>query len=220
MLKLKPSSKNIYSYLFTWNMNTVLAARRRFLKANLEADYQRYQNNQRSSFAFPILDVNNDDQHMEHAGENHENDEQYMEVVEHDNTHDSIQSDEGDNYSTGCSAENITLVIYKNKDDNYGKILRDFNILKEIVLLEENKNLKLYVEDANARIHGDLTITKAQFAEGFNEYCEQSKTTLKDRKLLANFLHNTLGQVLDLPILQKKMQSNWKKKTTMIVGKM
>ena len=83
-----------------------------------------------------------------------------MVVVEHDNTHDSIQINNGDNCSTRCSAENITLVIYKNKDNNYGKILRDFNILKEIVLLEENMNLKLFVEDANARIHTDLPITK------------------------------------------------------------
>jgi hypothetical protein len=111
-----------------------LAARRRFLKVNLEADYQLSQNVQ-SSFAFPILDVNNDDQymehagenhHMEHVGENHENDEQYMEVVEHGSTHGSIQSDNGDYYSTESSAENITLVIYKKIDDN-GKILREFN---------------------------------------------------------------------------------------------
>jgi len=212
VLKYKSIHPSIHSsIIITWNMNSVLAVRRRFLKAKLEADYQLSQNNQ-SSFAFQLLDVNNDYQHMEHAGENHhmehvgenhENDEQYMEVVEHGSTHGSIQSDNGDNYSTESSAENITLVIYKKIDDN-GKILREFNILKELDLLEENMNLKLYVKDANARIHADLPITKTQFAEGFDEYCEQSKTTLKDRKLLANFLHNTVGQVLDLPILRKR----------------
>ena len=42
--------------------------------------------------------------------------------------------------------------------------LKDFNILKEIGLLEENLSLNLCVGDGNALIHPKIPITKTQFA--------------------------------------------------------
>ena len=89
--------------------------------------------------------------------------------------------------------KNVTLVIYENKVD-YGRILPDFNIIKEITGLEENMDLNLHVEDANARIHPSSKITKAHFAEAFDELCQQSKgTSDKDRNLLGCLIHNTFG---------------------------
>ena len=103
---------------------------------------------------------------IDHADENNE---QQMDFDEYGYTKDSNDND------MIINNDNITLVIYENKDDNYERILPDFNIIKEIMLLEENMSLSLCVEDANDRIHPDSKITKGQVAEVFDEYCHKLK---------------------------------------------
>ena len=167
-----------------------MKGRRERLKKRLKNDLQRFENEQ-NSIVVPILNENNEGQLLEmdknyalaHADENNE---QQMDFVEYGYTKDSNDND------MIINNDNITLVIYENKDDNYERILpEDFNIIKEIMLLEENMSLSLCVEDANDRIHPDSNITKGHVAETFDEYCQQSKTTGKDRHLLGCFMHNT-----------------------------
>ena len=61
-------------------------------------------------------------------------------------------------------------------------------------------------DDANARIHPNSKITtKAHFAEAFDEYCQQSKgTSGKDRNLLGCLIHNTFGDICNLPFEAKR----------------
>jgi hypothetical protein len=115
--------------------------RERF-KKNLKRDLQRYENEQ-NSILVPILNENNEGQLSEmdknyaqlsiaHADENNE---QQIDFVEYGYTEDSNDND------MMINNDNITLVIYENKDGNYGRILPDFYIIKEIILLEENISL-------------------------------------------------------------------------------
>ena len=195
---MKPSSFSINKLM----MNG-LKERRKFLRSNLPADAIRFQSKQNSIVVDPVLNENNDGQfYAQLCTEADENDEQHMEFVEHLYTNDTIQISNIDKIDSGV--ENVTLVIYENKVD-YGRILPDFNIIKEITGLEENMNLNLHVEDANARIHPSSKITKAQFAEAFDELCQQSKgTSEKDRNLLGCLIHNTFGDFCNLPFEAKR----------------
>ncbi len=48
-------------------------------------------------------------------------------------------------------------------------------------------------------------ITKADFAEAFDELCQQSKgTSEKDRTQLGCFMHNTFGDICNLPFVAKR----------------
>ena len=165
-------------------MKGVISIRRARLKKRLKKELQDFENEQPS--IVPILNKNNDGQLLEmdknytqlsiaHADENNE---QQMDFVEYGDTKDSNDND------MIINNDNIALVVYENKDDNYGRILPDFNIIKEIMLMEENMSLSLCVEDANDRIHPDSNITKGHVAEAFDEYCQQSNTTEKNRHLL------------------------------------
>ena len=171
-------------------MKGVISIRRARLKKRLKKDLQNFENEQPS--IVPILNKNNDGQLLEmdknytqlsiaHADENNE---QQMDFVEYGDTKDSNDNDN----DMIINNDNIALVVYENKDDNYGRILPDLNIIKEIMLLEENMSLSLCVEDAYDRIHPDPRITKGLVAEAFDEYCEQSKTTGKDRNLLGCYI--------------------------------
>ena len=183
-----------------------LKERRKILRNNLPADAMRFQSKQNLIVVDPVLNENNDGEFYaqlcttEYADEN---DEQHMEFVEHLYTNnDTIQINNIDKIDSGV--ENVTLVIYENKVD-HGRILPDFNIIKEITGLEENMDLNLHVEDANARIHPNSKITKAHFAEAFDELCQQSKgTSVKDRNQLACFMHNVFGKICNLPIVEKR----------------
>ena len=154
-----------------------MKGRRKRLKNLLKKDLQSFEIEQ-NSIVVPIFNENNEGQLLKmdknyaqlsiaHADENNE---QQMDFVEYDSTKDSIEIIKNDN---------ITFVIYENKDDNYKRILPDFNIIKEIMILEENMSLSLCVEDAHDRIHPDSNITKGHVAEAFDEYCQQSNTTEK-----------------------------------------
>ena len=169
-----------------------MKARRERLKKSLKRDLQRYENEQ-NSILVPILNEKNEgqlsemDKNYAQLSIDHENNEQQMDFDEYGYTKDSNDND------MIINNDNITLVIYENKDDNYGRVLPDFNIIKEIMLLEENMSLSLCVEDANDRIHSDSKVTKGLLAEAFDEYCHQSKTTGKDRHLLGCLFHNTFS---------------------------
>ena len=133
-----------------------ITERRRIIKSRLPADALRLKN-EYNSIAVQILNENNDGQFLEmdnnyaqHTEHYDDNVEQHVEFVGHHYTNDSTQINNNDNNS---GVENLTLVIYENKVDNYGRILIDFNILKEIMLMEENMNLNLFVEGSNDRIH-------------------------------------------------------------------
>lgn len=171
-----------------------ITERRRIIKSRLPADALRLKN-EYNSIAVQILNENNDGQFLEM-------DNNYAQHTEHydDNVEQHVEHYDDNN----SGVENLTLVIYENKIDNYGRILTDFNILKEIMLMEENMNLNLFVEGSNDRIHPSSKITKAQFAEGFHEFCEQSRVTMKDRHLLACLWYNTMGDICDLPIIPKR----------------
>ena len=184
-------------------MKGVISIRRARLKKRLKKDLQNFENEQPS--IVPILNKNNDGQLLEmdknytqlsiaHADENNE---QQMDFVEYGDTKDSNDND------MIINNDNIALVVYENKDDNYGRILPDFNIIKEIMLMEENMSLSLCVEDANDRIHPDSNITKGHVAEAFDEYCQQSNTTEKNRHLLGCLFHNTFSDFCNLPFEQK-----------------
>ena len=138
-----------------------------------------------------------DDQSMNDADEIVEPVDHRIESIEQDTANNSgyIQKSGG--------AEALTLVVYKRQNDT-GRILREFNILKEVDLLEQNLNLNLYAEDGNARIHPKVAITKKEYAEGFIELCEQTNTTVKSKNLMVNFIHNTVGSIVDLPFTGKR----------------
>ena len=82
------------------------------------------------------MNENNDGQFYAQPCSEHadENDEQHMEFVENLYTNDTIQISTIDKIDSGV--ENGTLDIYENKVD-YGRILPDFNNIKEITGLEE-----------------------------------------------------------------------------------
>ena len=182
-----------------------MQGRRERLKKRFKKDLQRLENDQ-PSIVVPILNKNNEGQLLEmdknyaqlSIAQADENNEQEMDFVDYGYTKDSNNND------MIINNDNITLVIYENKDDNYGRVLPDFNIIKEIMLLEENMSLSLCVEDANDRIHSDSKVTKGLLAEAFDEYCHQSKTTGKDRHLLGCLFHNTFSDFCNLPFEAKR----------------
>ncbi len=192
-----------------------LKERRHFLRRHLQADVIRFQSKQNSIVVDPVLNENNVGQfYAQLCTEADETDEQHMEFVEHLYTNDTIQISNIDKVDSGV--ENGTLVIYENKVD-YGRILPDFNIIKEITGLEEKMDLNLHVEDANALIHPNSKITKADFAEAFNELCQQSKgTSEKDRNLLGCLIHITFGDFCNLPFEAKRTADEMNKMTTMV----
>ena len=120
-----------------------MKGRRERLKKRLKNDLQRYGNEQ-NSIVVQILNGNNKRQLLEmdknyalaHADENNQ---QQMDFVEYGYTNNSNDND------MIINNDNIALVIYENKDENYGRILPDLNIIKEIMLLEENMSLSLCV---------------------------------------------------------------------------
>ena len=136
-----------------------MKGRRDRLKKRFKKDLQRLENDQ-PSIVVPILNKNNEGQLLEmdknyaqlSIAQADENNEQQMDFVDYGYTKDSNNND------MIINNDNITLVIYENKDDNYGRVLPDFNIIKEIMLMEENMSLSLCVEDANDRIHPDSNI--------------------------------------------------------------
>jgi hypothetical protein len=182
-----------------------MKGRRECLKKRLKSDLQRCGNEQ-ISIVVPILSGNNNEGQLLEMDKNYalahadENNEQQMDFVEYVYTNDSNDND------MIINNDNIALVIYENKDDDYGRILPDFIIIKEIMFLEENMSLSLCVEDAYDRIHLDTKITKGHVAEAFDEYCQQSKTTGKDRILLGCLFHKTFCDFCNLPLKQKERQ--------------
>ena len=195
---MKPSSFSINKLMMSG-----LKGRREFLRRHLKTDAIRFQSKQNSIVVDPVLNENNDGQfYAQLCTEADENDEQHMEFVEHLYTNDTIQISNIDKIDSGV--ENVTLVIYENKVD-YGRILPDFNIIKEITGLEENMDLNLHVEDANALIHPNSKITKGDFAEAFDELCQQSKgTSEKDRNQIGCFIHNVFSDICNLPFVAKR----------------
>ena len=97
-----------------------MKARRERLKKSLKRDLQRYENEQ-NSILVPILNEKNEgqlsemDKNYAQLSIDHENNEQQMDFDEYGYTKDSNDND------MIINNDNITLVIYENKDDNYGK---------------------------------------------------------------------------------------------------
>jgi hypothetical protein len=203
-------------------------ARREFLRTSFVAN-QQFLASRESVHETTENEIDDmyDHEHMENVAlddqqrmENIENNEQNMEIIGHDTT-SSSEHIQFNNDNNTVSAEEISLVIYKKKDTK-GRILKDFNILKEVDLLEQNLSLCIFAEDGNAQIHPNVNVTKTEFAEGYNELCEQTNTTVKNRRLIANFFHNTVGSVIDLPftakrkaaVLDKQDEDDWESDCT------
>jgi hypothetical protein len=88
------------------------------------------------------------------------------------------------------SIELSTFKIFHH-EDSIGRILPEFNILKEVDRLMASLELGVHVEDGNALLHPNLSTTKIQFSRGLLEYFEQTNTFGRNRTLLVNFLANT-----------------------------
>jgi len=185
-----------------------MQARRKYLRTSYEENKEDLMRNELNSSVLNVqkqvenrLEFAEIDESIEQQTETTiENNDQLVVIDERYNNRSGYTQFNNDN--TFCS-EPISLVIYEHRNDN-GRIFQEFNILKEIDLLEQHLTLNLAVVDGDARIHPDLQTTKTQFAEGFDDYIASSNTTKKDRKNLANFLHNTLEGVIDLPFTAKR----------------
>ena len=134
---------------------------------------------------FDHKDDNDDHNSIEQSlyWENFDVDENEMQFIENDDEK---------------SIELSTLKIYHH-EDSIGRILPEFNILKEVDRLMGSLELGVHVEDGNALLHPNLSTTKIQFSRGLLEYFEQTNTFGRNRTLLVNFLANTIGGVINLP---------------------
>ena len=73
--------------------------------------------------------------------------------------------------------------------------------------------MNVLAEDDDIPLHEFSKITKGEFSRGLFEFFEQSNLFRKDSRLLLNFLHNSLGDVINLPVVLRKQTTNHSKES-------
>ncbi len=167
----------------------MIKIRREFVKKLMQINKEKFEREHKTTIESLF------DDHKDDIDDNSNQQPLYWETLDVDDNNENQFIENDDEKST----ETSTLKIYQH-EDSIGRILPEFNILKEVDRFLASLELGVHVDDGNALLHPNLSTTKIQFSRGLLEYFEQTNTFGRNRTLLVNFLANTIGGVINLPV--------------------
>ena len=158
-------------------------------------------------FAMEYLKKNDDDKNDDEKVSNHDdnnlmywNEEEDSELLVHMNEETEFCKDEVSEY--------VEFKVLKHlQKDLPPREISDFSILKHQDAFYRNIHSSRNHFDDHEPLHKNLSCTKGEFARGSLELFQQCNMTKQNQKSFWNFLSNTLGSVINLPVrkqLKKK----------------
>ena len=113
----------------------------------------------------------------------------------------SYETHEADYFMDLATTDTVSFRILKHLEkDLPPREILDFNILShQEALLRSIYSSRNHYDD-NVSLHKNLSCTKGEFARGALELFQQCNMTKKNQKKFWNFISNSLGKVINLPV--------------------